>query len=309
MTHHRRPSRLRSLAAAIALAISVPTFLLVWASPANAAGDVCDLCSINFDLTACEGLGGYPYDSTQEDPPPAISGGGSGPAPKPEPQPQPQQPAPAAPAPSGGSSGGSSSGSSGEISSEGGGDGVAPVDGGAPQPAAVAATAPVAPAAPKLAAKGTSLTVTWTAPADGGSPLTGYLISLNGGTAIPLTGTETSYTFAKLAAGKYTATVVAVNAIGSGTASASSKPVVIEEPATATATAKATATANTSDGVPGWLAGAGLLVVLVGVGAIALLVRRLRSRPAAATSAASTNAAGPEAAEASASDGPADAAR
>ncbi|MRG59931.1 hypothetical protein GE115_08615, partial [Agromyces sp. CFH 90414] len=94
----RRTRRARGLAAAIALAISVPTFLLAGSGPAHAAGDVCDLCSINFDPGACDALGGYPYDSTQEEPPPAISGGGApAPAPAPEPAPAPV-PAPA-PAP------------------------------------------------------------------------------------------------------------------------------------------------------------------------------------------------------------------
>ncbi|MFF2273780.1 fibronectin type III domain-containing protein [Agromyces sp. NPDC058136] len=268
-------SRLRTLAATLALAITVPTFLLVWSEPAHAAGDVCDLCSINFDLGACEDLGGYPYDSTQEPPPPAISGGTTAPAPAPAPAaPAPAAPAPAAPAPSTGNSGGSAS--SGASSSSSATTDAATTAG---QPAAVVQTAPSAPTAPKLVAKGASLTVTWAVPADGGSPVTGYKLSLNKGTPIELAAGATTYTFPKLGAGSYTATVVATNALGDGVASAASAAVKVANPTTAPTAEAAERTAVVADaGAPSWLAGSGILIALVAVGALALLGQRLFRR-------------------------------
>lgn len=60
------------------------------ATPAYAAGDVCDICGIAFDPVACERLGGWPYDSTEEEPPPAIKAAS---------KPAPSTPAPSTPAP------------------------------------------------------------------------------------------------------------------------------------------------------------------------------------------------------------------
>ncbi|MFE6966160.1 fibronectin type III domain-containing protein [Agromyces sp. NPDC057679] len=285
-------SRLRTLAATIALAITVPTFLLLWSEPAHASGDVCDLCSINFDLGACEDLGGYPYDSTQEDPPAAISGGAPAPAPVPAAPapaaPAPAAPAPAAPAPSAGTSGGSAaSGTSSSSSTTT--DAAATVD----QPAAAVRTAPQAPTAPKLVTTGASLTITWAAPADGGSPITGYKLSLNAGTPIKVAAGTTTYTFPKLGAGSYTATVVATNALGDGAASAVSAAVKVAGPTPAPTVDAAERTAVATDsGAPSWLAGAGILLALVAVGALALLGQRLlrrRRTGAAPTDHASTD--------------------
>ncbi|MGH3706212.1 MAG: fibronectin type III domain-containing protein, partial [Agromyces sp.] len=121
-------------------------------------------------------------------------------------------------------------------------------------------------------------TVTWAAPADGGSPVTGYKLSLNKGTAIPLAASATSHTFTVLGAGAYTATLIATNAVGESPASSASKSVSITA-STAEPTAQAVETAAaTSGGAPEWLAGAGILVALVAVGALALLGQRLFAR-------------------------------
>lgn len=284
--------RRRGLTATIALAIALPAFTLVASEPAAAAGDVCDLCSINFDIGACDAAGGYPYDSTQESPPPALSGGGAAaPAPAaPAPAPAAPAPAPAAPAPAAGS-GKASSGTSQNATTP---EQAAPA---AVVPGAVAATAPLAPAAPTLATKGTALTVTWVAPADGGSPITGYKISLNAGTAIAVPATSTSYTFSKLAAGSYTATVLATNGLGDSPLSAASVSVKAAAATTAPAeAASAPALSNASktqvdSGVPAGLAGAGILVALAAVAGLALVARRFirgrNAQPATAGVAAS----------------------
>ncbi|RXZ47543.1 hypothetical protein ESP57_13415 [Agromyces fucosus] len=108
--------------------------------------------------------------------------------------------------------------------------------------------------------------------------MTGYKLSLNKGTAIPLAATATSHTFTVLGAGAYTATLVAVNAVGESPVSSVSKSVTISA-STAKPTAQAVEnTAASSGGTPEWLAGAGILVALVAVGALALLGQRLFAR-------------------------------
>ncbi|MRG59465.1 hypothetical protein GE115_06200, partial [Agromyces sp. CFH 90414] len=168
----------------------------------------------------------------------------------------------------------------------------------AAQPAAVAATAPLAPGAPKLTVKGSSLTITWTAPADGGSAVTGYKLALNGGTVVPVPATSTSYTFAKLGAGTYTATVLATNAVGDGVASpASTSARIAGAKAGSSPTDRVETTATATDaGAPGWLAGAGILVALVAVGGLALLGQQVlrRRRPATAPATASPEASAPD---------------
>lgn len=87
-------------------------------------------------------------------------------------------------------------------------------------------TAPDAPAAPTLALDGVNVIATWNAPAnDGGSTVTSYLVTLTPTSGAALTmqvqGTRTA-TFMNVAAGTYTATVVASNKFYTGVASASS---------------------------------------------------------------------------------------
>ncbi|MDR2565991.1 MAG: choice-of-anchor M domain-containing protein [Bifidobacteriaceae bacterium] len=92
-------------------------------------------------------------------------------------------------------------------------------------------TVPAAPAAPSVVVDGDAVTVSWVAPDDGGSPLTGFTVSLLGG-GNPLVrdvgGDATSARFAGVDPGAYRATVIAVNAVGASAASPESAPVTIE---------------------------------------------------------------------------------
>jgi hypothetical protein len=93
-------------------------------------------------------------------------------------------------------------------------------------------TAPSAPAGVTASAGNGSATVSWTAPSNGGSPVTSYTVTpYVGGVAQPattVTGTPpaTSTVITGLSNGtSYTFTVSATNAIGTGPASAASSPV------------------------------------------------------------------------------------
>ena len=93
------------------------------------------------------------------------------------------------------------------------------------------ATVPSAPAAPTAAAGQESATITWVAPADGGSPITGYVITptRNGvvQAAVTVAATPTAATFPGLTVGaSYTFRVAAVNVIGTGPQSPASNAVV-----------------------------------------------------------------------------------
>ncbi|HTC58621.1 MAG TPA: fibronectin type III domain-containing protein [Solirubrobacteraceae bacterium] len=95
-----------------------------------------------------------------------------------------------------------------------------------------APTAPAAPAAPTATPGNASATVTWSAPANNGSPIVSYTITPYIGstaqTATTINGSPpaTSATIAGLTNGDtYTFTVTAANAIGSGPASAASNAV------------------------------------------------------------------------------------
>ena len=95
----------------------------------------------------------------------------------------------------------------------------------------VYAAAPAAPAAPTATAGITSATVTWTAPASNGSPITGYIVTpfRNGVAQTPVTfdASTTTRTLTGLTAGaSYTFTVAAVNALGTGPTSPASAAVV-----------------------------------------------------------------------------------
>ncbi len=88
---------------------------------------------------------------------------------------------------------------------------------------AVPSTTPAAPTQPGASAGNAQITVTFSAPADGGSPITGYTAnctSTNGGTAGNNTGSGSPITVTGLTNGKtYTCTVTAANANGNGSAS------------------------------------------------------------------------------------------
>ncbi|MDF2559449.1 MAG: hypothetical protein K0R99_895 [Microbacterium sp.] len=241
-----RRSRLLS-----ALAVSAAFLLAPIAIPtaAHAAGDVCDLCSINFDLGACEGLGGYPYDSTVEAPPAAVSGGGGAPKPAPAPAPAPApKPAPApapAPKPAQPPATGNDKPAAGTSNS------TSTSTNTNTEKAAVAATVPTAPTGLSHEIDGTTLSLAWTAPADGGSALTGYKLVLNEGTPIALPADATDYQI-ELGEGRYDLTLIATNAVGDSPASESIEGVEItaEEPETAETAKPVAADAPVQAGIP-----------------------------------------------------------
>lgn len=79
----------------------------------------------------------------------------------------------------------------------------------------IASVAPATPGRPGVSVTGQAVTVSWEAPDDGGSPITGYTIRLSNGAEARVAGTATSHAFPGLAAGGYTATVSATNAVDS----------------------------------------------------------------------------------------------
>lgn len=287
MTHARRIRRVTLVGAAAALALAFAPLTGVGTPAAHAAGDVCDLCSINFDLGACERAGGYPYDSTVEAPP-AVFAGGSAPA-QPAPaqpapaqpapaQPQPAQPAPAQPAPVQPATGGQAGSSAPRATTSD------PVTQQITEQG-VAATVPTAPTAPTHRVAGRTLTLTWVAPADGGSALTGYKLVLNGGAPIALAADATTYDIA-LGAGEYDVQLIATNALGD---SAASEVITgIEVGPTETASPNATpldlepAAASSGADVAGPLALGGIVVAAGGLLGWWWLRRRRTAAPTTA---------------------------
>ncbi|MFB9308586.1 hypothetical protein BJY17_001950 [Agromyces hippuratus] len=115
----------------------------------------------------------------------------------------------------------------------------------------VVATAPATPEAPAATVAGADVTVSWAAPADGGSPITEYLVALNGGAPVSVPAGTTTRTFTGLAAGEYTATVAAKNTVGTSAASSASAAVtVVAAPAVDPTTVQGSV-AVTGDLVPG----------------------------------------------------------
>ncbi|WP_375433283.1 fibronectin type III domain-containing protein [uncultured Friedmanniella sp.] len=103
-------------------------------------------------------------------------------------------------------------------------------DSAASSPVTLAAAAPGTMAAPTASARATSASVSWVPPAANGSAITGYVVTpYIGTTAQPaqtFTSTATTQQVTGLTAGTaYTFTVSAVNAVGTGTASAKSAAV------------------------------------------------------------------------------------
>jgi predicted alpha-1,2-mannosidase len=104
----------------------------------------------------------------------------------------------------------------------------------------VATTTPSNPARPGIAAVGRTVTVSWQAPDDGGSAITGYTVRLSDGTEAQVGAAETSHAFTGLAAGDYTATVAATNANGTSPYSPTSpKATVLPAPTVTRASATA----------------------------------------------------------------------
>ena len=106
-----------------------------------------------------------------------------------------------------------------------------------------APTAPAAPTAPSATAGSGSATVSWTAPANGGSPITGYTVTpyigITAQTPTTITGNPpaTSTVITGLTNGTpYLFTVTATNAVGTGPASSPSNPVTPTNSTTAPGT-------------------------------------------------------------------------
>ncbi len=92
---------------------------------------------------------------------------------------------------------------------------------------------PTAPARPAVTAVGDDgVQVTWSAPADGGTALTGYTVALTSSTgslrSASVDASASSHTFTGLPAGSYTATVVASSAVGSSAASVASAAITVK---------------------------------------------------------------------------------
>ena len=124
-----------------------------------------------------------------------------------------------------------------------------------------APTAPGAPAGVTATAGNGSATVTWTAPANGGSPITSYTVTpFIGSTAqtpVTVTGSPpaTSTTVTGLTNGTaYTFTLTATNAVGTGAASAASNAVTPAAPTVPGAPAGVTATAGNQSATVSWSA-------------------------------------------------------
>ena len=123
----------------------------------------------------------------------------------------------------------------------------------------VAATVPAAPRVSATKVAGTSATVSWNAPADGGTPITAYRVV--GSPAGSCTTAGTSCVVGGLTPDQaYSFTVLAINRVGSGAASTPSATVVAARPVAATLTLAATpgtVRAGTAITVAGRLVGAG----------------------------------------------------
>ncbi|WP_158630560.1 fibronectin type III domain-containing protein [Nocardioides daphniae] len=100
-----------------------------------------------------------------------------------------------------------------------------------PSAPVVPAGVPAAPAAPSVVRGDAAVTVTWVAPDDNGSPITGYTVSVRAGgqevRTVTAAAGQRSATVTGLVNGtSYTFVVSAVNAVGSSAASLPSVPVV-----------------------------------------------------------------------------------
>jgi LPXTG-motif cell wall-anchored protein len=101
--------------------------------------------------------------------------------------------------------------------------------------------ATTAPAAPQASVSGTDITVSWVAPANGGSEITGYTVELSSNGAVvdsaTVGGDALTATFSGLGySTAYSATVVATNEVGSSAVSEASGSVVTGGPTVAPAT-------------------------------------------------------------------------
>jgi hypothetical protein len=116
-------------------------------------------------------------------------------------------------------------------------------------------TAPGSPTGVSASAGDATATVSWTAPADGGSPITGYTVTSDPGGLMATTLGATSTTVTGLSDGTtYTFTVTATNAIGTSGPSAPSNPVTPAAPTVPGAPTSVTATAGNAQASVQWTA-------------------------------------------------------
>lgn len=183
---------------------------------------------------------------------------------------------------------------------------------GGATPAPMAATVPGAPSNVMATAGNASATISWSAPANGGSPITGYTITANpGGAMMNAAGSALSVNFSGLTNGQsYTFAVYAVNAIGNGpsTSSGAVRPATVPAAPTGVtasagnASAQVTWTAPSDGGSPitGYTVtvspGGG--VVMVGAGATTTAVSGLMNGQSYTFTVFASNAAGSGAASA-----------
>ncbi|WP_282945169.1 glycosyl hydrolase 53 family protein [Cellulomonas endometrii] len=166
----------------------------------------------------------------------------------------------------------------------------------APRQPVAAAAAPAVPAPPTLTVQGRAVTVRWTPPEDGGAPITAYRVTLTSQSGSTRTADvpapTTTATFTGLAAGRYTATITATNAVGTSAPSVASAPVrvVAAAPGVGSETVAAVGTGEiTTAAAPlardaalartGVFGGSTLVLALalLGTGAVAVVASRLRS--------------------------------
>jgi lysozyme len=88
----------------------------------------------------------------------------------------------------------------------------------APVPPAPPAVKPSAPVSVTATVAASAVTLRWAVPKTTGGALIAYRVAVDGGAPRQLAATTTTYTVPKLAAGKHTFTVAAVNTVGVGTA-------------------------------------------------------------------------------------------
>ena len=102
-----------------------------------------------------------------------------------------------------------------------------------PSAETIVATVPAQPNKPGVTSTDDVMNVTWKAPADGGTPVTSYVLTLRNLTentvkTVKAEAGEESKTIGELTPGNYTASVIAVNAIGMSAESSPSLPCIIK---------------------------------------------------------------------------------
>ena len=97
----------------------------------------------------------------------------------------------------------------------------------------IVAAAPAKPNKPGVTSADDTMNVTWQAPADGGTPITSYVLTLRNLTentvkVVKAEAGDEAKSVSGLTAGNYTASVIAVNAIGMSAESSPSLPCLIK---------------------------------------------------------------------------------